>query len=353
MKSFVTNFPPALEQILGEFISIEQLWNEGKYLQAEVDCERQYRVIKQYEERCPPNTRFHKGATLYNWGISILNQNVLPKKQSGIIKIILAYIEDLMDYDSIQDAIKAPAALTLRQNFPETAGLMNKLIEVVTESIRKGSIEKNPEIILGKIVNVDKIIQNEISIGSQDKPDNIELAKSKVFVIHGRNQIAHSSICAFLISIGLEPLEWGTLIEACGTTTPHITDIIDAGFRLAQAVVVLLTPDDEGRLREELWGKNESEDEKHFKFRPRQNVLFEAGMAMSSHRRRTILIELGKIHIPSDILGIFTVRLDDSKEKREDLIRRLIMSECSVNLDGVEWETAGDFSIEAIESYKC
>lgn len=66
---------------------------------------------------------------------------------------------------------------------------------------------------------------------------------------------------------------------------------------------------------------------------------------MSSHRRRTILVELGQIRLPSDIGGIFTVRLDNSKEKREDLIRRLRISGCSIHLEGVEWEKAGNFTI--------
>ena len=220
---------------------------------------------------------------------------------------------------------------------------MNDLIQLIQSKINKNEIVTDPETILREIVDVDKILINEIQIGNLDRPDN-DLAKSRVFVVYGRNQNARSAMNTFLRSIGLTPLDWGELIEACGTPSPHTIDIVDAGFRLAQAVVVLMTPDDEGRLREHLWSETEPDDEKSLRYRPRQNILFEAGMAMSSHRRRTILIEIGRINIPSDLFGIFTVRLDNTLDKREDLVRRLRMSGCSVRLEE-GWKQAGDFTL--------
>ena len=53
----------------------------------------------------------------------------------------------------------------------------------------------------------------------------------------------------FLRSLGLEPLDWDKLLAATGEASPYIGDVLAAGFPMAQAVVVLLTPDDEARVR--------------------------------------------------------------------------------------------------------
>ena len=123
----------------------------------------------------------------------------------------------------------------------------------------------------------------------------------KVFVVHGRNTTARDSMFSFLRSIGLEPLEWNKVVLATGSGTPSIFEIVDKGFSMAQAAVVLLTGDDEVRLRREFRSRNESEQETRLAPQPRANVLYEAGMAMGRYPDRTILIEIGQVKLFSDI----------------------------------------------------
>lgn len=73
----------------------------------------------------------------------------------------------------------------------------------------------------------------------------------KVFVVHGRNVGARDAMFGFLRAIGLEPIEWSSAISATGSASPYIGQALDAAFELAQAVVVLLTPDDVAYLRPE------------------------------------------------------------------------------------------------------
>jgi hypothetical protein len=47
------------------------------------------------------------------------------------------------------------------------------------------------------------------------------------------------------------PLEWLEIVTATGKTAPYIGEVLAVGFSMAQAVVVLFTPDDEARLRSE------------------------------------------------------------------------------------------------------
>lgn len=164
-----------------------------------------------------------------------------------------------------------------------------------------------------------------------------------VFVVHGRNLEARSSLFRFLRSIGLQPLEWSQAIKATGKASPFIGEILDAAFTKAQAVVVLLTPDDEARLRESFRGLSEPIYETELTGQARPNVLFEAGMAMGRNPDRTIIVELGTLRPFSDIAGRHTVRLSNDSAARHELAQRLETAGCPVDLTGRDWHTEGDF----------
>jgi hypothetical protein len=66
-------------------------------------------------------------------------------------------------------------------------------------------------------------------------------------------------------------------------------------------------------------------------------------MAMAHDEDRTILVELGTLRPFSDIAGRFTVRLDNSTPRRQELAQRLEAADCAVNLTGTDWHHAGDF----------
>ena len=164
-----------------------------------------------------------------------------------------------------------------------------------------------------------------------------------VFVVHGRNTAARDALFDFLRAVGLHPLEWSEAVEATGSASPYIGEVLDAAFSVAQAVVVLLTPDDDARLRQHFWKESDSPYETMAGSQPRPNVLFEAGMAMGRDARRTVLVELGMLRPISDIAGRHTIRLDDTSQRRQDLAQRLKRAGCSVNIEGTDWHSSGDF----------
>jgi len=180
--------------------------------------------------------------------------------------------------------------------------------------------------------------------------DGMEKQKSldskKVFVVHGRDESARKAMFIFLRSIGLEPLEWSQAVKATDKSSPYIGEILDKAFSEAQAVVVLMTPDDKACLREHLRGKDEPKHEIELTGQARPNVLFEAGMAMGRYPERTILVQLGKLRPFSDIDGILSVRMENNSKKRQDLAERLRIAGCSVNLSGTDWHDSGDFEIK-------
>jgi len=176
--------------------------------------------------------------------------------------------------------------------------------------------------------------------------------KSKtVLVVYGRNLKARDALFEFLRSIDLKPLDLIEAIHKTGKGTPYIGDTLETAFSLAQAVVVLMTPDDEAHLREPYTKADDPLYETELTPQARPNVLFEAGMAMGKFPDHTILIELGNLRPFSDISGRHVVKLDDSIEKRQDLAERLKSIGCPISLEGTKWHEAGNF-MEALKEPK-
>ena len=165
----------------------------------------------------------------------------------------------------------------------------------------------------------------------------------EVFVVHGRNQKARNALFDFLRSINLRPLEWSEAVKATGKTMPYIGEVLDTAFSRAHAVVVLFTPDDEARLKEQFRVDSDPPHETELTGQSRPNVLFEAGMAMGRNQEGTLLVELGRLRPFSDMAGLYVIRLDDTSQRRQELAQRLQTAGCPVNLDGTDWHTVGDF----------
>lgn len=167
--------------------------------------------------------------------------------------------------------------------------------------------------------------------------------RRSVFVVHGRNNEARKAVFEFLRSVGLRPMEWSQAVAMTGSGAPFIGEVLDAAFGAAQAVVVLLTPDDVTYLRPE-FGDGDNDPEIMPAPQARPNVLFEAGMAFGRHPERTILVELGKVRPFSDVAGRHAVRISDTAEARRELAQRLTTAGCDVDISGSDWLSAGVFT---------
>jgi len=167
----------------------------------------------------------------------------------------------------------------------------------------------------------------------------------KVFVVHGRDGRLRDDFFAFLRALDLDPIEWSEALKLTGKASPYIGEALESAFKNAQAVIVLLSPDDEVRLSPELWKEAEEENEKIFKLQARPNVLFEAGMAFGTHPDRTLLIEVGHVKAFSDVAGRHVIRISNSAGKRNEIAERLRTIGCDVITSGNDWLNTGDFNI--------
>lgn len=143
-----------------------------------------------------------------------------------------------------------------------------------------------------------------------------------VFLVHGRDTRATASMKELLRAVDLLPIEWEEAVSWTGNGSPAILDVIKAALRNTKAVVVLLTPDEEVRLRPHLLGSNPSIQDKEVGYQSRPNVLIEAGMALASFDH-TIIVEIGENRPVSDLQGLHVVRFDGGEGARKILTQRL------------------------------
>jgi len=193
------------------------------------------------------------------------------------------------------------------------------------------------------VATPDPVLGIEAVDGS-DLVEPSDVPHEAVFVVYGRNDAARAAMFEFLAALGLEPLTWEKLLATTGEAAPYVGDVLTAGFRVAQAVVVLLTPDDEARLRLSLQVTRDPIYEKELTPQARPNVLFEAGMALVSHPKQTVIVELGQLRPFSDVAGRHTIRMNDSVEQRQALASRLRTAGCPIDLSG-NWRHAGNFAV--------
>lgn len=179
-------------------------------------------------------------------------------------------------------------------------------------------------------------------MATETEPPANEPDSRTVFVVHGRNEPARTALFALLRALDLRPLEWEDAVAHTGEAAPYIGTVLDAAFSKAQVVVVLQTPDDIAYLRPDLCEPDDPDAQPQGQ--SRQNVLFEAGMALGRAAERTVLVEFGPLRGFSDVAGRHTVRLDNTVPARQKLATRLKNAGCAVNMDGTDWHTAGDLT---------
>lgn len=181
-------------------------------------------------------------------------------------------------------------------------------------------------------------------------PTGIQVDRSRVFVVHGRDLRARDGLFAFLRSLGLDPIEWDEAKAATGKGSPYTGEILDAGFSMAQAAIVLLTPDDNAVLRDPFWKNDDPYFEHELMGQARPNVLCEAGLAMGRFPERTILVQMGKTRPLSDLDGRHFVRLDNGAKSRQRLISALKTVKCDFSVDDkTDWMSAGEIELTPCE----
>lgn len=155
----------------------------------------------------------------------------------------------------------------------------------------------------------------------------------KVFIVYGRDTKTRDTLGRFLRHLDAWPIDWIEARKLAGKASPTTMDVVEAGLSNAQAIIVLFTPDDEARLKNDYHKSDDGVHETHVTGQARQNVILEAGMALGMARQRTILVRRGKTRDISDIAGINWIDLTDSWEDRQILVDALKHAGVAIKTD--------------------
>ncbi|EOZ4878939.1 TIR domain-containing protein [Pseudomonas aeruginosa] len=123
--------------------------------------------------------------------------------------------------------------------------------------------------------------------------------KRKVFIVHGRDDLARVEVSRFIESLGLEAI----ILHEQANAGMTIIEKIERYTNDADFALVLYTPCDQGRGYHE--GNARPKD------RARQNVVFEHGYLMAKLGRENVCaLVKGDIETPNDISGVAYVLHD-------------------------------------------
>jgi predicted nucleotide-binding protein len=238
-------------------------------------------------------------------------------------------------------ALAVAAELGIPINKYATREQIDKLRTVTGSKSSSPATSHPPPTVAPRVVRTSRTTGRSKTKSISKKPAN------SVFVVHGRDENIRKSMFLFLRSIGLNPIEWVKAIEMTGKGSPHVSEILDAAFANARAIVIILTPDDEARLRPHFQKSHDPDYEKSLTGQARPNVIFEAGLAFGRNENGTILVEIGTMRPFTDIGGMHTVRLSNSPESRTQLATKLRNADCNPDTTATDWLSAGDFTLTA------
>ena len=133
----------------------------------------------------------------------------------------------------------------------------------------------------------------------------VEVDTSKVFIVHGHDDIAKLEMADFVKGLGLEAIILHMQASGGRTIIEKIDDYSNVGFG-----IVLYTECDIGAKRNTL----------EYKWRARQNVIFEHGYLIGKlGRSRVTAVVKGNVETPNDISGVVYIAMNQNTDWKEEL----------------------------------
>jgi predicted nucleotide-binding protein len=172
-----------------------------------------------------------------------------------------------------------------------------------------------------KATKEDYLIRNSNKMINQNEKTEVKATdKSKVFIVHGRDELAKIETARFIEKLGLSPIILHEQANLGKTIIEKIEEHTNVGFG-----IVLYTPCDVGGL-----------DDKNLKSRARQNVVFEHGYLIAKlGRQKVCALVKGNIETPGDINGIVYIPLDDHEGWHNKIAKELRNAGYSIDMNKI------------------
>ncbi|MEZ9923682.1 TIR domain-containing protein [Vibrio breoganii] len=157
----------------------------------------------------------------------------------------------------------------------------------------------------------------DFSVPNKPPIDGSDFNKDQVFIVHGHDEHAKNDVKSYVESKGLEPIILHMQASGGRTIIEKIDHYSNVGFG-----IVLYTECDIGAKRDSLG----------FKWRARQNVVFEHGYLIAKlSRSRVAALVKGTVETPNDISGVVYVSMDAAGNWKSELDAELRNAGFNVN----------------------
>ncbi|WP_026673998.1 TIR domain-containing protein [Alkalihalobacterium bogoriense] len=164
------------------------------------------------------------------------------------------------------------------------------------------------------------LLKNDVSLNSNTKHNQI-IDRTKVFIVHGHDDLAKISVARFIEKLGLEPIILHEQASSGKTIIEKIESYSNVGFG-----IIIYTPCDIG-------GKKDTDK---FKPRARQNVVFEHGFLMGKIGRNNVCaLVKDELETPNDISGVVYISLDPHNAWQIAVAKELRNSGYNVDMNHV------------------
>jgi len=212
---------------------------------------------------------------------------------------------------SVKTTKEPVKVLADRENASNPPGF---LIFTSRDSIVRGS-KYTVDITKEIFAEAKAVLSTEDKMTNSQQTENEEIDRTKVFIVHGHDEVVKLSVARFLEKMGLTPIILHEQANQGRTIIEKIEEHSNVGFG-----IVLYTPCDLGK----------SKDSESLQPRARQNVVFEHGYLMAKLGRNNVCALMkDEVEKPNDISGIVYISHDSNWHM--DLLKELRSSGYEVN----------------------
>lgn len=213
--------------------------------------------------------------------------------------------------------------------FGERSDYLNKFrIITTTPPLRNESSEQRQErfyLMQSQIIALIEIMIEDLELGNlvYKPPTQVidQNKNTKVFIVHGRDDLAKEQVARFLEKLNLEAIILHEQNDNGQTIIEKLESNTDVGF-----AVVLYTACDFGRYK----------DDNDLKDRARQNVIFEHGYLIAKIGRKNVLALVKEsVEMPSDISGVVYTAMDSGGAWKTKLANELRSSNFDVDMNKI------------------
>ncbi len=165
------------------------------------------------------------------------------------------------------------------------------------------------------LMNVRKESYKENGLGSG--------TSNSVFIVHGHDEESKVAVARFVEKLGLEPI----ILHERPNNGKTVIEKLESNAEKISFAVVLLTPDD----------KVVSSESDSYKYRARQNVIYELGYFNAKlGRSHVCVLKKGDVEVLSDYLGVVYVDMDKNGAWRNQLAREIKEAGLLVSSENLE-----------------